>query len=103
MDQRGMGTEPLVNSVRKARNALQELRMRLHPCRATGLANGPIRRSDDEPAPCPTTRSLRGRPGVNRSGVRNKKACSNKTGFDLSTGDCRLRLRRHWSAFCGVL
>jgi hypothetical protein len=38
MDTRGMGTEPLADSVRKARSAMQELRMALQYLHCGGLA-----------------------------------------------------------------
>lgn len=37
MDERGMGTEPLADSVRKAQAAMQELRMDLHYLHCDGL------------------------------------------------------------------
>ena len=37
MDNRGMGTEPLTASVRKARDAVQALRMSLHYLHCDGL------------------------------------------------------------------
>ena len=61
MDKRGMGTEPLAGSVRKAQAAMQELRMALHYlhciiCTVTGSESGPIRRSERR-ASCARTHS----------------------------------------------
>jgi hypothetical protein len=58
MDKRGLGTEPLADSARKVRNAMQELRMALHYLHCDGLGERANRATsadatmpDDKPKP----------------------------------------------------